>query len=111
MMNSTPKQLEYLVLDAGVLIKGAGYDYMRKTKQVVTVEEVLNEIKDSKSRELLNKLPYEIVVKYPSQEAMTTGMLSVGFLMIFHTVVSYVSFLLLHSGRLRKKDRRFFSIE
>lgn len=64
------KQLEYLVLDAGALIRGHGLVLYKTAKKIITVPEVLAEIRDSKSRELLSKLPFEIEERIPSQAAI-----------------------------------------
>lgn len=64
------KQLEYLVLDAGALIRGHGLILYKTAKKIITVPDVLAEIRDSKSRELLLKLPFEIEERIPSQSAI-----------------------------------------
>ena len=68
------KPLEYLVLDAGALIRGHGLTLYHKAKKIVTVPDVLAEIKDSKSRELLQRLPFEIEERMPSQSSINAGM-------------------------------------
>jgi RNA-binding protein NOB1 len=78
MLGPTPpaassKPLEYLVLDAGALIRGHGLSLYHKAKKVVTVPDVLMEIRDSKSRELLEKLPFEIEERMPSQSSINAG--------------------------------------
>jgi RNA-binding protein NOB1 len=62
--------LEYLVIDAGAVIRGHGYDFHLIAKKLVTVSEVLAEIRDGKSRALLDSLPYEIEIRTPSDESM-----------------------------------------
>jgi RNA-binding protein NOB1 len=63
-------QLEHLVIDAGAIIRGHGLGYFNRSKRFWTVAEVLNEIRDSKSRALLASLPFEIEVRAPSDAAM-----------------------------------------
>lgn len=71
-MNET-KLLEYLILDAGALIKGYGLNLYTKSKQIITVPEVMSEIRDHKARDLLEKLPFDIVERIPSQESVNLG--------------------------------------
>jgi len=68
--------LDYLVLDAGAIIRGHGLNLFKNTKRIVTVTEVMAEIRDSKARELLNSLPYEIEEISPSNESFKAGTLS-----------------------------------
>lgn len=63
-------ELDYLVLDAGAIIRGHGLNLFKDSKEIVTVPEVLGEIRDSKSRDLLSRLPFELVEKTPSADAM-----------------------------------------
>jgi RNA-binding protein NOB1 len=62
-------ELDFLVLDAGAIIRGHGLNLFKNTKTIVTVHEVLAEIRDSKARDLLMSLPYEIEERTPSAEA------------------------------------------
>lgn len=61
--------LEYLVLDANAIIHGHGADFQKKAKHIVTIPEVLDEIKDEHARELLGRLPYTIELREPSVES------------------------------------------
>lgn len=70
--SSSTKTLEYLVLDAGALIRGHGLILYSKAKKIITVPDVIAEIKDSKSRDLLAKLPFEIEERMPSQSSINT---------------------------------------
>lgn len=72
-MNGTENDLEYLVLDAGAIIRGHGLNLLKNSKKIVTVAEVIAEIRDSKARDLLNFLPYEIEERTPSSEAFKAG--------------------------------------
>jgi rRNA maturation endonuclease Nob1 len=64
------KQLDVLVVDSGAIIKGYGMNWHKIAKKFVTIEEVVAEIRDSKSRDLLLKLPYELEIISPSESAM-----------------------------------------
>ena len=65
--------LEYLVLDAGAIIKGHGMNLFKDSNVIVTVPEVIAEIRDSKSRDLLSRLPFELEERAPSAESLRTG--------------------------------------
>jgi rRNA maturation endonuclease Nob1 len=73
-MTTVNTELDYLVLDAGAIIRGHGLNLFKSCKKVVTVPEVIAEIRDSKARELFNSLPYEIEERAPSIEAFKAGM-------------------------------------
>lgn len=60
------------MLDAGALIRGHGLSLYKTAKTIITVPDVIAEIKDSKSRELLAKLPFEIEERMPSQSSINT---------------------------------------
>lgn len=62
--------LKALVIDSGAIIRGHGTNFHRRSERFVTVQEVLEEIRDSKSRDLLASLPYELEVRSPSDDAM-----------------------------------------
>ena len=64
------QELEVLVVDSGAIIRGHGTNFHRHAKRFVTVLEVLSEVRDSKSRDLLSSLPYELEIRSPSDEAM-----------------------------------------
>lgn len=64
------KLLEYLVVDSGAIIRGHGMSFPKLAKKIVTVQEVLVEIRDSKARQFLEALPYDIDIRSPSDEAM-----------------------------------------
>ncbi len=69
-MSSPSPDLEYLVLDAGGIIKGNAMELFTKAKHIVTIAEVFGEIRDSKAREVLDRLPYEITEMTPSPLAV-----------------------------------------
>src|SRR5262245_33695706 len=49
--DSGSSQLKYLVIDSGAIIRGEGYSFPRMAEKLVTIQEVISEIRDSKSRE------------------------------------------------------------
>uniref|UniRef100_A0A1X7TKB4 RNA-binding protein NOB1 n=1 Tax=Amphimedon queenslandica TaxID=400682 RepID=A0A1X7TKB4_AMPQE len=55
-----------LVVDSGPFIKGAALQDWSQT--VYTIRDVISEIKDSETRQRLQVLPYELILKEPSQE-------------------------------------------
>lgn len=65
-----PSPLDVLVIDSGAIIKGHGGNFHTVANRLVTVEEVVAEIRDSKSREILLKLPFELEIHNPSDESM-----------------------------------------
>lgn len=82
-------RLDYLVLDSGAIIRGHGLNLFGEAKVIVTVAEVMSEIRDSKARELLAKLPFPIEERTPSVEAMKTG-LSYVLIIIFTCYVLWL---------------------
>ena len=68
--NEEVPKLEVLVVDSGAIIKGHGNDFHLMANRLVTIEEVIAEIRDSKSRDMLLKLPFELEICSPSEEAM-----------------------------------------
>lgn len=63
--------MEVLVADSGAFIKGAHLEYW--SPWVVTVKEVVSEVKDEAVRRMLQVLPYELHLKEPTQEALSYG--------------------------------------
>lgn len=61
---------KYLVLDSGAIIRGHGINLHQTSEQLVTIPEVLAEIRDEKSRQLLASLPHTIITKSPTAESM-----------------------------------------
>ena len=62
--------LDHVVLDAGAIIRGYGYSFTKISQNIWTVAEVISEIRDSKSREFLDSLPYQIEIRNPTDVAM-----------------------------------------
>lgn len=65
-------RLQVLIVDSGAIIRGHGLGFHKCVAPdgFYTVTEVLNEIRDSKARELLNQLPFELHVRQPSDASM-----------------------------------------
>ena len=57
------EMLEHLVVDSGAIIKGCGYEFHKTSKRFWTVQDVVNEIRDSKSLHLLETLPFELEIR------------------------------------------------
>ena len=55
--------LKHLVVDSGAIIKGCGYEFHKTSKRFWTVQDVVNEIRDSKSLHLLETLPFELEIR------------------------------------------------
>ena len=60
-----------LVLDSGPLIKNTPIHHL--AQKFYTIPEVLNEIRDKKSREYVGQLPFELEIKNPSEHALREG--------------------------------------
>ena len=60
--------LKHLVVDSGAIIKAERLEHV--AEQYWTVQEVIDEIRDSKSKHVLNTLPYELKIRKPSAECM-----------------------------------------
>lgn len=64
--------MKYLVVDSGPIIKGTKVESLG-AETIVTVPEVLKEIRDRQARHVLETLPVEILTKEPSDEAIARG--------------------------------------
>ena len=60
--------LKHLVVDSGAIIKAERLEHV--AENYWTVQEVIDEIRDSKSKHVLNTLPYELKIRVPSAECM-----------------------------------------
>lgn len=67
----TEGRVGVLVADSGAFIKGA--PLQKWSSEVVTVREVITEIRDKATRERLQVLPYELSFREPSSEALRHG--------------------------------------
>ncbi len=60
-----------LVADSGPFIKGAKLESW--SSNIVTVKEVVREIRDTNTRQRLQVLPYELTFREPSQQSLHFG--------------------------------------
>ena len=67
-------KMEYIVIDSGAIIRGQAFNLQSIAKSICTIQEVIGEIRDSKSRNVLSTLPYEIEILNPSDSAMKAVM-------------------------------------
>ena len=65
------RKVEVLVADAGPFIKGDSLNLL--SNNVVTIRDVVSEIKDANTRQRLQVLPYELSFKQPSALAIHHG--------------------------------------
>ena len=63
------KKAKCLVIDSGPMLKSA-YDLHMLATEFFTVPEVLKELKDKATRDTLERLPYSITLKTPSEESI-----------------------------------------
>jgi RNA-binding protein NOB1 len=62
------------VIDANAIIQGVGLlDLLRVADRVVTIPEVLREVRDKQSRSLLESLPFNIEIQEPSDDSVKAG--------------------------------------
>lgn len=64
-------QSPYAVLDASALIGGSEYEHV--LGQRITTPDVYEEVKDRKSKEALEAIPFGIEIKEPAADAVSTG--------------------------------------
>ena len=64
-------RVQVLVADSGAFIKGVPLHEW--SDQVVTVREVVGEIRDANTRNRLRLLPYKLVFREPTQVAIRHG--------------------------------------
>lgn len=68
------KQPRVAVVDANAIINGEHLlSLMRFNDKLVTVPEVLREVRDKQSRQTLQNLPYTIQTEEPSEESVKSG--------------------------------------
>ncbi|KAF4036366.1 Nin one binding (NOB1) Zn-ribbon like [Phytophthora infestans] len=65
---TTKKKVLHLVIDSGAIIKGTNLAVL--AENFWTVPDVLDEIRDKKSRAILERLPFTLQTREPSAEAM-----------------------------------------
>lgn len=64
--------MKYAVVDSGPIIRGARLDRLG-AENLVTIPEVLSEIRDKHARQMLETMPAELNVREPSSEAVKAG--------------------------------------
>ena len=64
-------RVQCLVVDSGPFIKGAPLQDWSET--VYTIRDVISEIKDGETRQRLQVLPYELLLREPSHESVRHG--------------------------------------
>ena len=69
--------LDCIVVDACAIIKGQGLQLRKVGKSYVTTQETIAEIRDSKGREALNNLPFEIEIRQPKDKSLAVGIVSI----------------------------------
>jgi hypothetical protein len=74
--------LECIVVDACAIIKGQGLQLRKVGKSYVTTQETLAEIRDSKGREALNSLPFEIEIRQPKEQSLAIGNCYIYFMLL-----------------------------
>ncbi|KAL2915440.1 20S-pre-rRNA D-site endonuclease nob1 [Polyrhizophydium stewartii] len=67
---TSARRVHALIVDAGPLIKGQHQRIAQLADKFYTVADVMKELRDSQTREWLATLPFELVVRAPSDEAM-----------------------------------------
>ena len=70
-MSTVTTEIGALVVDSGAFIKAAPLE--KWSERVITVREVVEEIRDANTRRRLQVLPYELVFREPTQEALHHG--------------------------------------
>ena len=72
---SAPQGLEKyfaLVVDSGAIIKHSGFSTLHNaSKRYFTTQGVYDEIRDSKAREHLENLPFDLEIREPTSEGLT----------------------------------------
>lgn len=63
--------LKLLVVDANAIIDGVKLEGI--ADRAVTIQEVLDEIRDKQSRQYLANLPYQLEVSEPTEESIQAG--------------------------------------
>lgn len=80
--------LKLLVVDTNAIIDGVKLEGI--ADRAVTIQEVLDEIKDKQSRQFLASLPYQLEVDEPTEDSIQAGVRVCG-----QRITEYTQFLLL----------------
>ena len=75
-------RLKYAIVDTGPLIRGARLETIADT--IYTTADVLEEVKDRKTRDWLETLPVELVVREPAPDAIRAGAKTLFFFSFTH---------------------------
>ena len=59
---------EYLIVDTNIFLRDLGSKLQKYAKHVVTIEDVIKEVRDEVSRQRIENLPYDLELLEPSQE-------------------------------------------
>lgn len=86
-MLETPKICDVLVVDSGGFIKNADLRSMAD-KEVVTLRDVVTEIRDKATKQRLQTLPYDLIMKEPDSEDLTHGKLPLKEMKKAHVFIS-----------------------
>lgn len=70
-LDTSQKEMRVVVVDANAIINGVRLEGV--ADKAVTIQEVLEEIRDKQSRQFLATLPFGIEVKEPPEESMAAG--------------------------------------
>jgi RNA-binding protein NOB1 len=66
--------IQHCVLDSGPIIKGLTNFYTKiSVDKYYAVPDVMREIRDAQSRLQLSQLPFELIIKQPTEEALAAG--------------------------------------
>eukprot|EP00163_Fabomonas_tropica_P034389 TRINITY_DN9492_c0_g1_i2.p1 TRINITY_DN9492_c0_g1~~TRINITY_DN9492_c0_g1_i2.p1 ORF type:complete len:101 (-),score=7.14 TRINITY_DN9492_c0_g1_i2:38-340(-) len=65
----------FVVVDSGPIIRGARLDhYVTELGcKLVTIPEVISELRDAKARQYLQSLPFEVALRQPSDASIAAG--------------------------------------
>src|SRR5262245_39260049 len=71
-MTTHHPQFEIIVVDTEPIIRGELLTIRSKAKELVTIQEVIEEVRDSASKDALNALPLELKILAPRQHLLHT---------------------------------------
>jgi RNA-binding protein NOB1 len=70
-LSSSSENLRLLVVDANAIIAGIKLEGI--ADRAVTIQEVMDEIRDKQSRQFLSTLPYKLQLSKPTEESLKAG--------------------------------------
>ena len=71
-MENPDRKCNVLIVDTGAILRDASALRSLAT-EFVTVAEVISEVRDKRTRQLLETLPFDLKVRMPSAEAVKKG--------------------------------------